>query len=60
VKEVGGNWTVSDGRRNLFDFGSDSEQAQLVLKVMKHFQFDQLATMGHPLRPGMKFLAKSR
>jgi len=60
VKDVGGSWTISDGRRNLFDFGSDSDQAQLVLKVMKHFQFDQLATMGHPLRPGMKFLAKSR
>jgi len=60
VREVAGSWAVTDGPRVLYDFGPDREEAELVRKVLQHFGFDHLATMGHPLRPGMRLLVKDR
>ncbi len=51
---------LAEGEHILLELGDDHADADLVLKVLKHFNFDQLSLIGNPAQGGMRFLAKSK
>jgi len=60
VTENNGKFAITDGREVLYEFEGDRNEAERVLAVIRHYRFDQVATMGHPLKPAIRILAKSR
>jgi hypothetical protein len=56
---TGGQWGVYEGNgRMIFTVASEKEADQLV-KLLKHYRFDQTCQMGLSSRSGLKFLGKS-
>jgi hypothetical protein len=51
---------LTQGARILFEFGANQADAELVLKVIKHFNFDQLTSIGDPSSGGLRFLARTK
>ncbi|MCE9533131.1 MAG: hypothetical protein K8T89_18690 [Planctomycetes bacterium] len=51
---------ITDGARILFEFGDNQSEAELILKVLKHFQFDQFNALGDVTRGGIRFFTKSK
>jgi hypothetical protein len=51
---------LAEGEHVLFELSDDRADAELVLKVLKHFRFDQLSLIGNPPQGGMRFLAKTK
>lgn len=60
VKEVNGTWALCERGAPILLLGTDPGEAQLALSVIQHYQFDHLCRIGHPLRGGLRFLARSR
>jgi hypothetical protein len=57
VEQMTGNWVLRDGRIILFNFGHSQTDAQQALAVCKHYEFNQLGYVGHPV-PALKYLMK--
>jgi hypothetical protein len=47
VRQIGGNWTVCEGSRPLFDFGDKADDARHVLAAIKEYHFDHVAPVGN-------------
>ena len=60
VKQVGGAWCAVEGDSPLFEFADRKEDADLMVRVMKHFDFDQIATLGQPENGGIRLLVRGR
>lgn len=56
---VNDRWAVTEGGRHLFDVSGPEEGEQLV-RVLRHFQFDQVCLLGQHPRAGLQFLARHR
>ena len=55
----GGQWGVYEGNgRMIFTVATEKEAEQLV-KLLKHYRFDQTCQMGLSSRAGLKFLGKA-
>lgn len=60
VRELAGRWWVCDGvRRQLLPAGSRAE-ADLLVKILQAYGFNQLCQVGTSPRTGLRFLAKAR
>jgi hypothetical protein len=60
TQHLGGDrWAVTEAGRHLFDVGN-ADEGEAVIRLLKHFQFDQLCQMGPSPRVGLFFLARSR
>jgi hypothetical protein len=58
VQQYSGRWAVTDNGRHLFDCAS-AEEGENIIRVIKHFGFDQLCHAGPNGKTGISFLAKS-
>jgi hypothetical protein len=59
VHRLGDRWAVTESGRHLFDVPNEQEGESLV-RLLKHFQFDQVCQVGSSPRASLKFLARSR
>jgi len=59
VQPFGGGWAVTENGRHLFDCGS-AEEGETIVRVMRHFGFNQLCHLGPTAGTGISFLAKVR
>jgi hypothetical protein len=59
VGESNGKWTVTDRGRHLFDVTS-SDEGEAVLRLVKHYGFNQVCVVGSSPRANLTFLAKAR
>lgn len=57
--QIGERWAVTENGRHLFDVSS-ADEGEALIRVLKHFQFDQLCQVGQSPRACLVFLAKSR
>lgn len=48
VQEINGRWKVVDGSHWMFDFGSNKEEAEKTLSIIKHYQMNQSCFVGRP------------
>jgi hypothetical protein len=48
IQQIGGNWTMADGARLIFNFGLDKIEAQNALAIIKHYKMDRSCFMGRP------------
>lgn len=60
VQQVNGGWWLSENNRPVLDCGNEQD-ANLMLKVIQFYGFDQLVRFGHPLKDdGLRLLVKGR
>jgi hypothetical protein len=59
VSQAGGKWAVTENGRHLLDCAT-AEEGETLVRVLKHYQFDQLCHMGPSARVGLSFFAKGR
>jgi hypothetical protein len=59
VAKQGAKWAVTENNRHLFDCAS-AEEGETLIRVLKHFQFDQLCHLGPSGRVGMSFFARGK
>jgi hypothetical protein len=59
VQKAGDRWAVAENGRHLFDCAS-ADEGETLVRVLKHFQFDQLCQLGPTPRQGVSFLAKGK
>jgi hypothetical protein len=59
AQPVNDRWAVTEGGRPLFDVSGPEEGEQLI-RLLRHFQFDQVCLLGQNPRAGLQFLARSR
>ena len=59
VSQQGQQWTVTERGRHLYDVSS-AEEGDAVIRLMKHYQFDQMCQVGSSPRTNLTFLAKGR
>jgi hypothetical protein len=59
AQTINGKWAVTEGGRHLFDVSGPEEGEQLI-RLLRHFQFDQVCLLGQNPRAGLQFLAKGR
>jgi hypothetical protein len=59
VQPFGGHWAVTENGRHLFDCATQQE-GDTLLRVVKHFGFDQLCHVGPSAKVGVSFLAKGQ
>jgi hypothetical protein len=55
VERMSGSWVLRDARVILYNFGAAQADAEQALAVCKHYGFNQLGYVGHPV-PAMKYL----
>jgi hypothetical protein len=58
VKQIGGRWKIVDGDHWLFDFGDKKSEAELALKIIKHYHMNQSCFVGRP-QPSFSYLLVS-
>jgi len=46
VQQINSIWCIVDDGKIYFEFGTQQADAELVLKVLQHFQFDQICPVG--------------
>ena len=51
---------ITEKDRIVFEFGGNTADAELVLKVLQHFQFDQVCPVGDPAQGGLRLLIRSK
>jgi len=56
---INGKWAVTEAGRHLFDVSGQEEGEQLI-RLLRHFQFDQVCLLGQNPKAGLQFLAKGR
>jgi hypothetical protein len=59
VAKQGEGWTVTENNRHLLDCAS-AEEGETLIRVLKHFQFDQLCHLGPSAKVGVSFFAKGK
>jgi hypothetical protein len=59
VQQFGAAWAVTENGRHLFDCAS-AEEGETLLRVVRHFKFDQLCHIGPSQKLGVTFLAKGQ
>jgi len=57
VHAVGPKWAVTEAGRHLFDVG-DAAEGEAVVRLLRHYHFDQLCHVGPSPRTGLVFLAR--
>ncbi len=60
VQTSGENWCVFDGLKVLFDFGEKKADAELMVKILKEMQADQIWEIGQPNNGGLRVVSKTR
>jgi hypothetical protein len=60
IQMVNDSCCITEGIRTVLSFGDNRTDADLVLKVLQHFQFDQVLTVGEPDRGGLRLFTKSK
>ncbi len=58
LRTINGVFCIAEGDRIVFEF-SNGEDAELVLKVLQHFQFDHYSPVGDATKGGIRLLGKS-
>lgn len=56
VKHTGQKWSVTENGRQLFDCAS-AEEGETIIRVLRHYRFDQLCHLGPTPRIGVSYLA---
>jgi hypothetical protein len=59
VRQLGERWAVTENGRHLFDCAT-AEEGEILIRVVKHFGFDQLCHLGPSPKLGVSFLAKGQ
>lgn len=59
VQKIGNKWAVTENARHLLDC-ANADEGETLIRVLKHFQFDQLCHLGPTPQLGVSFLAKGR
>jgi hypothetical protein len=59
VTKTGDKWAVTENGRHLLDCAS-AEEGETLIRVLKHYQFDQLCHLGPSSKVGVTFLAKGK
>ena len=59
VQKVGEKWAVTENARHLLDC-ANQEEGETLLRLLKHYQFDQLCHLGPTPKLGVSFLAKGK
>jgi hypothetical protein len=59
VAKYGAAWAVTENNHHLLDCAS-AEEGEILIRVLKHFQFDQLCHLGPSPRVGVSFFAKGK
>jgi len=59
VSKSSEKWAVTEANRHLLDCAS-AEEGETLIRVLKHFQFDQLCHLGPSPRVGVSFFAKGK
>ncbi len=57
---IQGIWFITDGNRTIFELGQNRADAELLTKIIQHYQFDQLVMIGDPSSSPFRMLARSR
>jgi hypothetical protein len=57
VEQMSGQWVLRDAHVVLYSFGRSQTDAQQALAVCRHYEFNQLGYVGHPV-PSLKYLMK--
>jgi hypothetical protein len=60
VQSINGSYCITEGSRSVLSFGDNRTDAELVLKVLQHFQFDQMIVTGDPDRGGIRLFSKTK
>lgn len=60
VQLVNGGHGITEGTRTVMSFGENRADAELVLKVLQHFGFDQVIVVGDPERGGLRLFSRSK
>jgi len=55
----GGQWGLYEGNGRMVFTASSEKEAEQLLKLLKHYRFDQICQVGLSSRTGLKFLGKS-
>ena len=59
AQPINDRWAVTEGGRHLFDVSGPDEGEQLI-RLLRHFHFDQVCLLGPTPKAGLQFLAKGR
>lgn len=59
VQKLGEKWAVTENARHLLDC-ANQEEGETLVRVLKHYQFDQLCHLGPTPKLGVSFLAKGK
>jgi hypothetical protein len=59
VQKLGEKWAVTENARHLLDC-ANAEEGETLVRVLKHYQFDQLCHLGPTPKLGVSFFAKGR
>jgi hypothetical protein len=59
VRQFSDRWAVTESGRHLFDVG-DAGEGESLIRLLKHFRFDQMCQVGTSPSASMKFLARTR
>jgi hypothetical protein len=59
AQSINGRWAVTEAGRHLFDVTGPDEGEQLI-RLLRHFQFDQVCQLGASPRASLRFLARGR
>jgi hypothetical protein len=60
AQKIGNAWCITNDGNVLVEFGDNREDAELVLKVLLHFQFDQFCPIGDLNHGGFRLFTRSR
>lgn len=60
VRRSGDDWAIADHEQVLWRFGNREGQAQQVLQIIHHYQFDHLCRLGGAGTAGLTFLVRTR
>lgn len=57
VKKVNNDWKIVDGNHWMFSFGDKESEAQMALKIIKHYKMNRSCFVGRP-DPGFSYLRR--
>lgn len=59
AQKVGERWIITENDRHLFDV-SGPDEGEAIVRLLRHFRFDQICQIGTPPQTGVMFMARSR
>ncbi|MGL4424095.1 MAG: hypothetical protein ACRCZF_25795 [Gemmataceae bacterium] len=60
VREIAGKWTISDSMNKTLLTTATADEAETLIKLIRHYGYDQLCQMGTSPRASLRFLAKAK